>query len=480
MRRYADLINQRMLAWAIDVIESFAETIANNLQDIPQEKILHALWDHACILLGKTSRLMKSGSKRTANHDLLVEYIVTVLKCIDPNILDSQATIIAISSASAAQEIALPYTCKQLEEIAQSLNQTLAENRSVRRENFSTETTHLLDKVFPHPDAEKLQHYTGDNFAKLLEAAARRGDNHNVFANEVIKRLESDKESLVQNLHSILVIAQIKDDGRWKELKRHAFQKLKDGRNFSTNKRLYDKTLAEELFEYTHRQGQFQHTGNITNTTVSNKGAAKLYILDAPLIDEHRNPIPSALVVLSQDGIDYSAPLPDTSSTIEQARKEAILSFFRHYGELHPYQEIYASKLIDLALERAKVPKGERLNLLKRICAPYFTVNTIDEIIEDLIGTLKIPANQRRIVLTVGNKETGQSITKTHSGNASPEKRVDIIDKVAKYMLNDRQFIDMLAQQHPSPTSPDAGKQLTNAPSNSWENFNSNEQRPVI
>ena len=414
MRRYADLVNQRMMGWAIDVVEAIARSITSDPRwdstACPPERVSYIVWDHARELLGKTAALTKGGTQKIVTENALEDAIATLVQEI-PGTADSHASYIAESAVAAIRTIDLPYTPKQLGEIAESLNETLTRNRTLRREMQIDEANGWLDKVFSAPDHKILKAWGSDAFARLLEAAARRGDNHDIFAKEVSQRLEEDSGALVHNLHSILVVAQRYKDSHWQGLKRQAFQMLKDR-----------PELTEQVFAYMQKNHEDSP-----------------FILEATLLDRQRHAHPSALVVLSHAGTDYSAPIIDTADTPGNARHAAMLTFFRHYGDLYPHQEMQTPKLIDLALERARVQKGERLALLHKMCDPNFDIVATRRIIEE-------PMRRLEVTLSVVGKEDGQIMTKTRAG--TPTTYDQIIDKCAKDMLADRRFLDMLAQAH--------------------------------
>ena len=413
MRRYADLVNQRMMGWAIDVVEavtrSILEDTAWNHIACPPEKVSYLVWNHARKLLCKASALRKSGINRAASERKILYTIRTMLS--EMAVPKPQSQRIAKAALRSIGALDIPYTIKELDDIASGLNETLTNNRMARREMQINETNRWLDTVFPSPDSKMLKAWGADNFSRLLEAAARRGDNHDVFAQEVSLRLQEDRNTLVQNLTSILVLAQRQKDSHWQELKRQAFQMLKD-----------DPRLGERVFACTQKQRDMQ-----------------VFILEATLFDRHRFPHPSALVVLLHDGKEYSAPIIDTANTPGKARLAAILTFFRHYGNLHPHQELYTPKLIELALERAKVKRGERLSLIEKICASHFIVETQQQLLDGLPKRLEVTIN-------VTSLEGGQMLFKKRAG--SPGTYDQIVDKAAKDMLEDTRFISMISQHH--------------------------------
>jgi hypothetical protein len=417
IRRYADLVNQRMIHWSIDVVDAAVDQImadkrhASDAWD--RERIAHHVWQHATQLLGDAAefRETRGGIKKVVGKRL-EETIAEIADAV-PGVGRVTSIEIAKKTLAAIDAIELPYSKKELTNVATDLNRTLEKNRLQRREIGYSETEAWLNAVFPETDSKKLLSWSPGSFARLLEAAARRGDNNEIFAKEVLKRLDSpsDKDALVQNLHTLLVVSERYKDGHWQMLKKQAFQRIKS-----------DPTLGEKVF--TFMQGRHE-----TDT----------YILEATLLDDNKQPYPAALVVLSNNGGDYSAPIIDTADTPEHAKQAAILTFFRHYGDLYHHDALYTPKLIDLALERARVKRGSRFETLKKICGENFSVTEQYE----FDGAAEHSDHNASITLTVASKETGEKLIKTRRGRHEQAR-----DKAAKDILEDRRFHDMLSQCH--------------------------------
>jgi hypothetical protein len=317
----------------------------------------------------------------------------------------------------------IPYTKKEIAAVGRQLNE------QQRKRHFSATADELmtatLDAIFirttepdesgyaPNPEhkEEAVRRRRPFKFAELLEAAAKRGDNNDFFAGEVSRRLhsEDDKPELVHNLHTLLVIAEKEKDSHWQGLKREAFQMLKD-----------DPILAERVF----------------NHTVAQHRPPKVFILETTLPDQAGNLHPAAFVVLHHQGVDYSAPMLDTGDSVEKAREGAILSFFRHYGALVPYEGLKTPKLIDLALGRARVKRGDRLSLLKKICGADFKIEELHAPVEDDTARMEV-------TLRITKLDSGEKLEKTRKGWGHFGD--DYLDKCAKDMIEDYRFVDMLA-----------------------------------
>lgn len=415
MRRYGDLANQRMMHWAIDVVDAVTDSALSDTSHagaLPREKIAYAVWDRAQDLLGKASEFKEASRLQAKPREKQLEesIVQALLPVMEAD--KARASRIAKVAVKAIDGIELPYTRKQMAAVAQHLNETLVKNRNVRRDSQFSETEAWLNAVFPAPEQKMLRAWGAVSFARLLAAAARRGDNHEMFAREVVARLDEDHETQVQNLYTVLVIADRHKDSHWKELKRVAFQKIKD-----------DPALAEKVFEFM----QSQHD------------APKTYVIESTLFDSRQNRYPSACIVLTHQDTDYAAPIIDTADTAEKARQGAILSFFRHYGNLHYHNDLYTPTMIDLALKIAKAKRLERYALLKTVCGEHLTV-------EEVLQPVPVDHSMMEVTLRVASKDGSQVLTKSSLSGVS--NTAQILDKLAKNMMKDGRFIDLLAQYH--------------------------------
>jgi hypothetical protein len=427
MRRYADLVNQRMMHWAIDMVEETkSEILSGHHHHKPSwdgERISHHIWENATQLIGDITEYKQTrGNLKAIAAGRLEETITEIARTV-PGIGAKTASEIARRTISRINEIEIPYTHKEVAALSKNLNHTLEQNRQVRRAVGYSETEAWLNAVFPETNAEKLLDWSPSTFARLLEGAAKRGDNNEVFAAEVIKRFDTEPEMLVKNLHSVLVTAERRNDAHWQLLKRTAFQRLKD-----------DPKLAEQVFALTQdiqrRQSQPSGRGQGHDITT--------YILEATLLDDNKHHSPAALVVLSNNGVDYSASIIDKANTPEEARQGAILTFFRQYGNLHPHDSQYTPKLIELALKRAKMKKGERFETLKELCKEHFTID-----LQYTVSGREHDHKSSTVTLTLTNNDTGEQLVYTREGHK------DVVnDKVAKDVLNDRRFHNMLTRCH--------------------------------
>lgn len=426
IRRYADLANQRMQHWAIDVVEAVVDAAAGAPGKMhpgwDKERLSIAVWDQAKRLLGALTEYHETvrGRARVAPQRQLEAVLQDILM---PVLGGSVRCDVAVQQAMRGLEaLAVPYTRKELAQLSLELNEKQRKPAPTR--TYDEMMTATLDMLFLpiKPDESgfrpKLEHIQEavrrrrpHTFAKLLEAAARRGDIDSFFAGEVSRRLKSpdDKDELVHNLHLLLVEAQKHSDSHWDALRREAFQMLKD-----------DCELAQRVFDHLHAQHK----------------PPKVFVLETSLVDKDRANYPAALVVLNHEGVDYSAPVLDTGDTPEAARVGAILTFFRHYGALAPHEEQYTPRLIDLALGRARVKKTERLAFLKKMCGREFTI-------EEQVTPLPSQPEKADIVLRLIRKEDGETLEKSRFGWT--EFSADYLDKCAKDMIEDRRFVDMLS-----------------------------------
>ena len=505
IRRYADLINQRMMHWAIDVVDAVIAGILQAKPSLEATAVQYAAWAHAPELLAKAAKYKQAGrslTKGKLRHEL-GDSVVDILNDLG-GVTPRKKRIIIVAAVAGIQATHMPYHEKDIALKAQKLNKTLTANRYSRRD-FS-QTTAWLTTVFPNTDPLLISEWTAGSFAELLEAAAKRGDNNEVFTAEVTKRIEmasraaerlpvpagniheavfekaleeAELSNLVQNLHSILIVAERRKDSHWADLKTLAFDKLKN-----------TPVLTEELFWFMQEQqkkmqnsvtqsmGAENATGMDTLAeSQSIKESKQTDVVEATLLDHRGNCYPSALVVLTHkrltSGVDggenttdekeYSAPVIDAVAANQYAsldeaekaaRQSAILTFFRHYGDLNPHEELYTPSLIEMELELSKVKRGDKLPFLRKVCNELFD---IEYETRPAIAAAGFTDNKTYIATLRVIPRVGDAIITEAKG---PEDRA--IDKAADKMLFNRKFRDMLALIHKPVTPPKRKKSKDN------------------
>ena len=504
IRRYVDLVNQRMMHWAIDVVDALTDSIVQSGTPLSEDQVRSIVWDHAPKLLEKASHYKqgytpgKNSTKTQLRHELeMVIREVINNPAIEP---DSAIAPIVRSAIIGIQATQMPYSAQDTDRIAQGLNTILEKHRADRRKLVASALD--LEEFFPDTTPEKINSLSVTGFMYLLDAAAQRGDNNDVFAGEVkrritmaieaLKRKNPDEQpdqldrqtslenaelrALAPNLHSILVVAESHKDGHWEELKHFAFQQLK----------AYPE-LAEELFEL--MQDEQRHPPMLIAPPaeceeakqLQKKEAKTTYIAEANLFDSQGHPYPAALVVLShnrtaldedghvlsQEKQDYSAPIIDTVDpqkydSLEEARtmarRAAIVTFFRYYGKLKPHDTLYTPPLIELELERVKIQKGGYFSFLKKICENRFDVKCDTR-------PLSAHEDNRTVIATlrITPKAGGETIVRQASAGENKA-----FDRAAKAILYDRQFRDMLALSYEPVEKPDIKTQDDDLPAMGW------------
>ena len=479
IRRYADLANQRMMHWAIDVVEAVTQSMVQSEPGISKDKIRHIVWDYAPQILEKAASYKQPGADKSITRSELEKTLRSIVDKIGivPTLGILDAAIAGIRAAD------MPYTHDEISKKAQQLNTTLSANR-VNRKDFSP-TTAYLNTVFPDTDAKLLAEWSVHSFADLLEGAARRGDNNDVFAAEVAKRIDmaakaaarakspadisaqapnleqsmenSELDMLVRNLHSILIVAERRNDGHWGDLKKLAFQKLKT-----------DPELAEKLFSFMQTQQQKRSNSSLQTPTDNNvqqqRESKHTHMLEATSFDRQRQPYAAASVVLIHETVtvdakgravsrtekEYCAPINDPvyldqyktpDEAKKMARQAALLTFFRHYGDLNPRKALDNPQLLELELALAKVKRGGNLEFLKRICKDSFDVECEAHPVPSPVSS---HSDNKFVVVTIRIKQkTGEAIVAEAIG---PEDKA--FDKAAKKILFNTQFRYMLSLSH--------------------------------
>lgn len=428
IRRYADVANQRMQHFAIDVVDAMVTAAQKSAVTrdpaMTHDKLDHYVWAHAKDLLGKVTALKEAGRGR-GRIDAERELRQEVEKLLEPVIEKSQRGVVANEFIRELEGIRIPYLKKEMMEVSGDLNLRLHGYVDSRSHDEIMNAT--LDSIFrpeieagesgfePNVDLlhEAIRKRRPFKFALLLEAAAKRGEINDFFATEVRRRLTSDEDrsELVRNLHTLLVTAATLNDSHWSELRKEAFNMIKA-----------DPLLAARVFTYT----QAEHE------------PPKIFIAETTLLDKGNMPHPAALVVLNHEGVDYSSPVLDTGDSPDEARRGAIVTFFRHYGELAPHEELYTPKLIDVALGLKRMRKGQRRALLEKLCGTDFRIE------ESIVENKQSPESCKVTLRMVRNSD-GETLEKEREGWT--QFATDYLDKLAGDMIVDRRFLDLVSDK---------------------------------
>jgi len=337
IRRYADLVNQRMQHYAMDVVESVAAELVGFLPEHDQRgktDLMPAVWDHAEELLAKTFAVHQAqGHGRIVAEKALKDVVGGLLEEISPK-SSVQAYLHADLRAqlsAAALKPALPYTHEELAQMAPKLNTA----QDVEVEAVTELNRRNLDKW-----NEKIQDdLAAGNFAQLspnafsgmLRRAAVTGRINDGFAQEIARRIHAGSVDTVPDCYSILVLSNEYQNKHWRGLKRLALNTIE-----------HDPMVVNNIFEKGMKEGEIHPDTYVAEAMVRDSAAEKaLPLLSNAGIQQQ---IDAALVVTYMPELGNREYAPSSYSlgyTKKDTARHAKFNFLRSmtFGELGPLDQ---------------------------------------------------------------------------------------------------------------------------------------------
>lgn len=233
LRRYADMVNQQQMAYALEVIDTLGQ--AFHCTDPEQHHAWqHFVWDHAkdhIIPLLIAERLPADHGHRDATA-LLPQALEALAHRAQHEgfSLDTAAMQDPRELSERLRRVPMRFNPIEIGQIGEQLNLTLQQTQEDKRTSNQMRLENWLKKVMTHPDAEILRRESGEDFTRLLERAAITGQMNQALHDETLRRLEEGKHLKIYKAYaSILLIApnDAHGAGLWKDLKKHVLQQLR-------------------------------------------------------------------------------------------------------------------------------------------------------------------------------------------------------------------------------------------------------------
>lgn len=337
IRRYADLVNQRMMHYSMDVVEGVAAELVEFLPEYDgreKQDLLPAVWEQAETLLAKTFAVHQAqGHNRILAERELKDALGEVLAQVNPTAgkeLYQQTDPLAQLSAAALRP-ALPYSHHELAQLTPKLNSA----QEVEVEAVTELNRRNLDKW-----NEKIQDdLAGGNFDKLspaafsgmLRRAAVTGRINQGLSKEVMHRIQSGTIDTVPDCYSILVLNKEYQNTYWRAMKRAALNAIER-----------DPMVINNIFEKGMKEAEIHPDTYVAEAMVRDSAAEKaLPLMSAAGIEQH---IEAALVVTYMNELgsrEYAAPNYSLGYSKKDTARHAKFNFIRamSFGELGPLDQ---------------------------------------------------------------------------------------------------------------------------------------------
>jgi hypothetical protein len=409
LRRYADMVNQKQLDYAIQV-EQVVETAlrAGASEQVQhrgdgQDKLSQFVWKHMAQevmpLLVAAHTPSGAHSRESAQAQLKGIFGALQQKAMQSGVIDRP-----IDTQHVAQDVLSLkplYYPLEIAQIGEGLNYTLKASEESKRRSSIDRMDRWLKKVIAQPDAAILREASREDFTSLLERAAITGQMNQELHDETIARLEAGGRLKPYKAYAGILFLAPNDEGDaglWKNLKRRVLEDLRFNNKAMTQ-------LSDML-------------SNSSQKINLNIGAP--IFSDMQLSDAQGNPVHAAHYVLRVNDAVLSPPdytvMPDGHQGI--AKSEALFNLVHSlaYNKLVPVEQVAMPDALTTSIKRIALP----MDLLRSIAKEHH-----------LGLTTSVSASKRRgnegytakLSLTMPN---GEMITEHRFAPNSTEESADI------------------------------------------------------
>lgn len=334
IRRYADLVNQRMMHYIIDVLESIAGEMLGFLPQGDKRRkddLMPVIWHYASALMGAIFSVQQTGGG-SARQDLQ-EMLERLLYTFNPE-AGAELFLHANPSAQlleAALRLPLPYTHEELANLTPHLNKAgKAENEAVaelNRRNLE-KWRQRVEEDFASGNFEAL---STQAFSGVLRRAGVTGKITEAFMIEAMKRIQHQSYDAVQDSYSVLLLNKEYQNPWWRALKRAALNHVER-----------DPMIINNLFEKAMKDGEIHADSYIAESMLRDSATEKsLPLMHIAGIAQH---VEAALVVTYMPELanrEYAAAEYSVGYSRKDAARHAKFNFIRAlaFGELGPLDQ---------------------------------------------------------------------------------------------------------------------------------------------
>ncbi|MBM3618064.1 MAG: RNB domain-containing ribonuclease, partial [Alphaproteobacteria bacterium] len=326
IRRYADLVNQRMQHYAMDVVEAISGELMGLLAS-PERRgrsdtVSPIVWEHAPDILRRIYAVHRAqGADRFTSEKALKDALRGLLNAASPEAgreLYRQADPLAQLSAAALRP-AVPYSHDELLRITPVLNTAgAAENEAVAELNIRnlTKWNERVTEDFAAGNFDKLSE---GGFSTLLRRAAVTGRINEDFAREAVARIKSGRADKVQDCYSALILSKEYQNKYWRAVKRAALNAIER-----------DPMATNNVFDKAMREDELHPDTYIAEADIQDSSARKsMPLMRAAGVEQS---IDAALVVTYMEGLEgrgYAAQSYSLGYNKKDTARHARFNFIR-------------------------------------------------------------------------------------------------------------------------------------------------------
>lgn len=334
IRRYADLVNQRVMHYCMDVFEEVAGELASIAgQEGAQRKqdMLPRVWEHGEDILKAVFAVhQERGHKRVMAEKRLKNTLRDMLDNLLGERPQHHSDPLSELMAAALRP-QLPYSHDELLGMTPALNEAHeAEWEEIKALNLSN-MQRWNEKIDADLAAGNFHKLSETELSYTLRRAAVTGKINEPFVHEVLKRFKSGDVDTVVDCYAVLLVNKDYDSPYWRALKRAALNHIER-----------DPAAVHNLFEKGKKEGEIHHDTYEAKAMVRDTAADQaMPLMQAAGIEQQVN---TALVVtyLPEMGDrEFSAPDFSVGYTQKDALRHARFNFLRFvaFGQLGPMDQ---------------------------------------------------------------------------------------------------------------------------------------------
>lgn len=337
IRRYADLVNQRMMHYTMDVVEVLGEELAAAISSNSKSTKLamqSLVWDYANEVFEAIFAVHAAeGHKRVLAEKHLKGVLQNVLEDAAHEFNASVQVQVDIPAklSAVSLSVALPYTHEELSAITPKLNTANSFERVAITELNRRNLMKWNEKITDDLNAGHFDQLRTAGFSGMLRRAAVTGRMSEAFALEVVERFKTGRVDTVPDCYSILILCKESHDKNWRGLKRLALNAIER-----------DPMVINNIVEKGMKEGEIHPDTYLAEAMVRDSAAeSSMPLLQAAGVQQQ---VDAALIVTYMKdlgGREYAAPHYSVGYSKRDTARHARFNFIRAiaFGELGPLDQ---------------------------------------------------------------------------------------------------------------------------------------------
>jgi hypothetical protein len=390
LRRYPDVVNQRMQHYALDVVEAVKKTIKEALKEIDpdfaqnqgrvKETLNFVLWERSTLI----ALLKDVGAVRQAPSPEAQRNIEARIAQLEATLKAGVARKVAQSLSPALLEavlaVELPYTQAEMESVAEEMNTLVAPEEErlemYNRSNLEKWRTKVQEKL----SAGSLEGLREGSFTALLSNAARSGTMTKDLHAEMCHRLEEHALNPVQDYYSILILSKNNQHELWRDLKKKTLNALQTDEVMQGNIMHDPVVVMNNILDKAQKEGELPQEVTVIKSIIPDSSGVEGQRRNVSGRDLPGVPAVVMAFKFSGEGL-MASPTLSVGHNMKVAERYAKFSTIRDYafGEMTALRNVVAPPGIFWQLNMEVIEEESRRGI---------AVDTRTEILKKLVESM--------------------------------------------------------------------------------------------